>query len=316
MKLKNVRVFFAMVFIFPSNAMEFEIWNEVTQEIYNSKKKIIFEEIKIARNVKKAINSARRLQSNEFHCPEWNAKIDSQETTQEIIDHLLKCFPKIERPELAAAALDTPGAKKWLEDKDKDWFAVIQMHPEMITENEEILRIALLNSDIFNFVNKNLKHNNPLMRAVRKGNLRSARRLLRTGLDANMENRYGHPLLYVATKKANYAMVKLLLKYGAQPDGIVHRYKDAPEELAHEVLFSALIHAAATGNYRITKKLIEKGANPSIKNFFEDTPLAVTRIEYEALSKRVEDYEKVITLLEQKEREHLREQIYKAFDSE
>ncbi|KPA15410.1 Ankyrin-1, partial [Candidatus Magnetomorum sp. HK-1] len=86
----------------------------------------------------------------------------------------------------------------------------------------------------------------PLIHAVKLGEIKIAKELLKAGANVNGQDKNNRTALYAAIEKGNYNLVKLLIDHG-----IKITYFDKEK--------TPLIHAAMLGNERITKLLIDDG---------------------------------------------------------
>ena len=102
----------------------------------------------------------------------------------------------------------------------------------------------------------------PLQWAVFEGNLEEARRLIRSGADITLANKYGVTAMTLAAEVANTEMLALLLEAGANvespnPDGM-----------------TALLAVARTGNVKAAQLLLNEGAKVNAaEKFGGQTPL-------------------------------------------
>lgn len=118
------------------------------------------------------------------------------------------------------------------------------------------------------------RQTNNLLDAVNSGNLADARRAIQRGADVNyIKTNFGSPL-YVAIKKRNLEMARLLLENGAKPsDTLTYAVRDGNLEMARLLLdkgantkgtsFMAppLVAAAEIGNLELVRLLVERGAD-------------------------------------------------------
>jgi TonB family protein len=93
----------------------------------------------------------------------------------------------------------------------------------------------------------------PLMRAVRDGESKEFKSLLKRGADINARDSYGWSALYYAVTRNDFNIVKALVEAGADVN--------AADDLGDTVLMAA----ARKGNALIVKYLIEKGADVNAK---------------------------------------------------
>jgi TonB family protein len=93
----------------------------------------------------------------------------------------------------------------------------------------------------------------PLMRAVRDGESKEFKSLLKRGADINAKDSYGWSALYYAVTRDDFNMVKALAERGADVN--------ATDDLGDTVLMAA----GRKGDARIVKYLIEKGADVNAK---------------------------------------------------
>ena len=107
----------------------------------------------------------------------------------------------------------------------------------------------------------------PLILAVYNESYEAAKFLLDKGANPDVQDSNGNTALMGATFKAYPKMVDLLLEYKA--DVNLSNFNNAP----------ALIFAATFGQTDIAKKLLEKGANKSIKDNSGKTALDHAKIQ-------------------------------------
>lgn len=100
--------------------------------------------------------------------------------------------------------------------------------------------------------------------AVVEGNTQAAELFLKAGLPADTRDKKGVPLLGLAVRTGNQAMVDLLLDAGAQID-------TQSEDRGN----SALMDAVAGGHERIARRLVEAGANVNLKSKDGQTALVL-----------------------------------------
>lgn len=97
------------------------------------------------------------------------------------------------------------------------------------------------------------KEKNPLIIAVEEEKIVVVHNLLKYGVEVDLLDCSGkYTALEIATRKGNYALCRLLLKYGARPSR-KKRKKGVP---------SALMLAAFQGDSVIVDLLLENGADP------------------------------------------------------
>ena len=90
-----------------------------------------------------------------------------------------------------------------------------------------------------------------LIRLIKHADLAAIQNALESGVDANLENKYGYNLLMVAAAKGSVAVGQLLISKGAD----VNR--------ATPYGTTAVGLAVISGHIRFLKLLLEHGANPN-----------------------------------------------------
>jgi ankyrin repeat protein len=112
--------------------------------------------------------------------------------------------------------------------------------------------------------------NDSLRDAVRKGDVEKVGAALANKADPNLFGKYSknESVLMTATRAGNLEIVKLLLKYGANPNRGTFT-GSFPELLGATALF----YAAGNGNVEIAKALIDGGANVNVRTKGGFTPL-------------------------------------------
>jgi ankyrin repeat protein len=100
--------------------------------------------------------------------------------------------------------------------------------------------------------------NEGLIQAAAAGNAAAVEELLQQGADINAQGRFGNTPLMMAVQSDKVDMVKLLLKKGADPDGLGG---------------AALLTAIDGDNLEIVKLLLEGGANTDVAENDGTTPL-------------------------------------------
>lgn len=106
---------------------------------------------------------------------------------------------------------------------------------------------------------ENLEH--PLLTAVRSGDVRLVRSLLKQGAPADIKTKQGVTPLMLAARDAASDMVELLLANGADPN-----VKNVYES-------TALVWGA--GDFKSVSLLLDAGANPNVRTKRNNTPLLV-----------------------------------------
>lgn len=91
----------------------------------------------------------------------------------------------------------------------------------------------------------------PMVKAVKNSDEAEVRHLLLQGVDPNMKDDRGNSLLQLASLKNDIDMIRLLISFGASPNGdVVDRY--------------SLNTAIDNNNYEIVKILLEAGASVDV----------------------------------------------------
>ena len=104
----------------------------------------------------------------------------------------------------------------------------------------------------------------PLFWAIQGGSLEFVKSIVKTGADLEAINEFGQTPLIVAVLVKNAAVVKELVSLGCD----INR----PDTIEGQ---TPLILAARDGSFEIVKFLLEKNANPSLKNKKGQTPLSL-----------------------------------------
>ena len=102
------------------------------------------------------------------------------------------------------------------------------------------------------------------------GNLEIINSYLDNGGDVNVTDEKGCSALFLATyldEKVSLEAVKILLDHGAN----VNAQTNTTQQ-------TALMNASDVGNLEVVKLLLEKGADPKIKDMFKETALDIARI--------------------------------------
>jgi ankyrin repeat protein len=89
------------------------------------------------------------------------------------------------------------------------------------------------------------------------------REFIDQGLNVNVQNKYGHTLLHIASMEGSVDVVQLLLREGA-----LLEVKDDNGD-------TALYHAAGTDRFEVAKILLEAGADPNVVGQLGSCPLTV-----------------------------------------
>lgn len=182
--MKSILLFSTLFFLVPVGAMEKEEiqLKDMPEEI----KVQIISEITQANTIEQAIKSIRALAVTSA---EFNRLINDQMVTQEILNNLVKRFPRETAGNLlyAAIALDTSGAKDWL--KDKRWLEQITTAEFLNNANTELIKTLLLNPQITR--NKLPDGNYFFIKAAESGRIRLIKMLLEAGVDSNVQDNNG-----------------------------------------------------------------------------------------------------------------------------
>jgi len=136
----------------------------------------------------------------------------------------------------------------------------------------------------------------PIVAAASKGDIVKVRQLLESGESVDSKDEAGQNLLIIAVHTGDVNLVGLLLEYGADPDsdhgqalhiaatygdiGMVAFLLDNGADIDRQSAFeqqTALHLASYKGHADVAGYLIEKGANPGLPNYQNDTPLALAR---------------------------------------
>ena len=99
-----------------------------------------------------------------------------------------------------------------------------------------------------------------LLKAIDDGDAATVRKLLKSGVDPNVESYQGTPAICSAAMQVAYPIVKLLLKAGADPNAYDPRNGVTPIEAA----ITGLNNSSAKDN--TVKELLSNGANVNLKN--------------------------------------------------
>ena len=161
-----------------------------------------------------------------------------------------------------------------------------------------------------NMVLSKLAYTNPLIEAVKSGDITKVQRLLKEEVDLNNRDPFDWTALHYAASKGHYEMVILLLNAGADKDkpmldgstplfmavqngheAVVALLLEAGVEKNNRDWFgwTPLHHAAWCGNVNAVELLLNAGANKDIMSLDNVTPLIIAN---EA------DHEQIVKLLE------------------
>lgn len=137
----------------------------------------------------------------------------------------------------------------------------VRLHNLLIQDERDIEAISNLLTRHPHIVNEPYEGHTPLFMAVRGGELRLARELLRHEADPSIPGLRGDTPLHEAVRRGSTPMMRLLLDNKAPPS-IQNEQGDTP---LHE--------AARRGNLNATRLLVEYDASPAIQNSNGDTPI-------------------------------------------
>ena len=101
-----------------------------------------------------------------------------------------------------------------------------------------------------------------LFAAVYEGNHKAVQELLSAGADANVANNDGTPALFIAALQNDFESARLLVKYGAD----VKRESKLGRTALH-------VAASTEGAWRITKLLLDAGADVNVHDKLEGIPM-------------------------------------------
>ena len=104
---------------------------------------------------------------------------------------------------------------------------------------------------------------NDLINAVIDNNMQEVIRLLQSGMEVNKKDDNGWTALHFAAQNNCYEQAKVLIEYGAEID--------SQDSIGNAPLFKALFSYAGNDTGLI-KLLLEKGANPDLKNYYGNSP--------------------------------------------
>lgn len=131
-----------------------------------------------------------------------------------------------------------------------------------------------------------MSHATRLIDAVKIDNdVDAARRVLKSGVDANTKAGMDRSMLYFAADKGNLEMVELLLAHKADPNHL------------DEEGFGALHQAIAGGHFDVADKLIAAGANVNARDEYAMLGLTPIHVAFNA-DLREERTDRVIFMLE------------------
>src|SRR6218665_1541492 len=131
-----------------------------------------------------------------------------------------------------------------------------------------------------------MSHATRLIDAVKIDNdVDAARRVLKSGVDANTKAGMDRTMLFFAADKGNLDMVELLLAYKADPNHL------------DEAGFGALPQAIAGGHFDVADKLIAAGANVNARAEYAMLGLTPSHVAFNA-DMREERTDRVIFMLE------------------
>ncbi|MDA1470018.1 ankyrin repeat domain-containing protein [Brachyspira hyodysenteriae] len=122
-----------------------------------------------------------------------------------------------------------------------------------------IFSLALFNSLAFTQYNEKA-----LIEACKKGDLETAKKLIRTGTDVNTKDDKRVSALMYAIKSSNLDLVKELVRFGAD----IGYYYGSSDDRGKSVNIDIAFFALESGNNAIIEYLLSKGANPNDFLFF------------------------------------------------
>ena len=124
-----------------------------------------------------------------------------------------------------------------------------------------IFSLTLFNSLAFTQYNNDEK---ALIEACKKGDLETAKKLIRTGTDVNTKDDKRVSALMYAIKSSNLDLVKELVRFGAD----IGYYYGSSDDRGKSVNIDIAFFALESGNNAIIEYLLSKGANPNDFLFF------------------------------------------------
>ncbi|MBW5390753.1 ankyrin repeat domain-containing protein [Brachyspira hampsonii] len=124
-----------------------------------------------------------------------------------------------------------------------------------------IFSLALFNSFGFSQYNNDEK---TLIEACKKGDLETAKKLIRTGTDVNTKDDKRVSALMYAVKSGNLDLIKELVRFGAD----IGYYYGSSDDRGKSVNIDIAFFAIENGNNDIIEYLLSKGANPNDFLFF------------------------------------------------
>lgn len=148
------------------------------------------------------------------------------------------------------------------------------------------ISIAALNGSL-NFIKLLISYNvdvncqnedyyTPLHYSCENTNYEISKLLLEKGADVNRESSFGYTPLHAAVfHGAGPEFLKLLYDNGVEIDKATNNIWITINGVKHESMDTALHMAGYSGNYEAAASLLEKGANPAIKNGLGKTPYDV-----------------------------------------
>ena len=124
-----------------------------------------------------------------------------------------------------------------------------------------IFSLVLFNSLAFTQYNYDEK---ALIEACKKGDLETAKKLIRTGTDVNTKDDKRVSALMYAIKSGNLDLIKELVRFGAD----INYYYGSSDDRGKSVNIDIAFFALESGNNAIIEYLLSKGANPNDFLFF------------------------------------------------
>lgn len=109
------------------------------------------------------------------------------------------------------------------------------------------------------------KKEEELFLTLEDNNIKGLQRLIRAGIDLNMKDKHGSPVLHYAAVIDRQEYTQELIKAKASVN------------IQNNEGFTALHFAAGNGRFHIAEMLIMAGADKGIKNIFGDTPLDLAK---------------------------------------